>query len=592
MVDEKATTECSNTDGQPEEQWWRFWSTRDSIEHDIPSVSAVIETLLAVPAFWWLAGTSGFYLPLMISMAVAPLVLLRSEESVELGLRWFLKWHGRKGTYSVGYDYRQRLNMPPLNFVAHLTIVLGGGSVLIAAIPMSLDRLLLPLQAQAWLKIVLAVWLAVFTYSLATAVLIAFASLFISRMSVAWLSWRGYLLNLAYTSMQGGVAGLALAAASSGAEATGEVIATIIGLLTGVLISTLRAITLRFVASGRSIPALIILSLPQIILDLTGILSSALFLSAETALIRIAATARHLPKGLEALPRNFRRLVISTSPAQLPELIPGLIPGKTSLLWFTLPDTLSYITELRRRAETPKVWVALVSIQTALIFLPAWFYRITLKSTAWFWWPLTLLGGDVKHLQDPGLHYEWALKSLWGITTIILSLATITSFVFTNLIATGGIFQSNPLLNTLGYLLLVDWSAPPWQLLSVFSAGLSLFIVFRLDYVFREYRYATKHGRDEILSRTKRKFFVVELAGRARLLSALAFWTIVGCHTFLYLNSLDCWVTKIPSAVEVPARVMYGNRLPPLSCVRPIASKSTSGHFGTGLLLAGHSESY
>src|SRR5215208_5418923 len=71
-----------------------FWSTRDSINNDTVSVTAIIETVLAVLVYWWVAIRPETYLPLLISAAVAPLVLLRSDQSVRLGVDWFKLWEG------------------------------------------------------------------------------------------------------------------------------------------------------------------------------------------------------------------------------------------------------------------------------------------------------------------------------------------------------------------------------------------------------------------------------------------------------------------------------------------------------------------
>src|SRR5262249_37668689 len=50
---------------------------------------AILETVIAVPLYWWIALHTGVVLPLLVSVAVAPMVLLRSDQSVELGLKWF-----------------------------------------------------------------------------------------------------------------------------------------------------------------------------------------------------------------------------------------------------------------------------------------------------------------------------------------------------------------------------------------------------------------------------------------------------------------------------------------------------------------------
>ena len=60
---------------------WCFWSTTESIQKDVPSVTAIIETLIAVPLYWWIALQVGMLPSLLIGLAVAPLVLLRSKIS-------------------------------------------------------------------------------------------------------------------------------------------------------------------------------------------------------------------------------------------------------------------------------------------------------------------------------------------------------------------------------------------------------------------------------------------------------------------------------------------------------------------------------
>jgi len=71
---------------------WCFWSTYESVENEVLSVTAILETIIAIPIYWWIALQVGTVLPLLISAAVAPLVLLRSEPSVALGLQWFKKF--------------------------------------------------------------------------------------------------------------------------------------------------------------------------------------------------------------------------------------------------------------------------------------------------------------------------------------------------------------------------------------------------------------------------------------------------------------------------------------------------------------------
>lgn len=70
---------------------WCWFSTTDSIKAEKPSVTAVMETVIAVPVFWWIAIEIGTVLPLLFSAFVAPLMLLRSTTSTALSVRWFAK---------------------------------------------------------------------------------------------------------------------------------------------------------------------------------------------------------------------------------------------------------------------------------------------------------------------------------------------------------------------------------------------------------------------------------------------------------------------------------------------------------------------
>src|SRR3954447_25874617 len=91
---------------------WCFWSTTESIQNDVPSITAIIETVIAVPLYWWVALQVGMLPRLLIGAVIAPLVLLRSDRSVALGVRWFLAFekglHQRK-TYKELSDGDRRL---------------------------------------------------------------------------------------------------------------------------------------------------------------------------------------------------------------------------------------------------------------------------------------------------------------------------------------------------------------------------------------------------------------------------------------------------------------------------------------------------
>src|SRR6185436_9213931 len=84
----------------PSEKRERSWVWRASIASRAAgkvSVLACAETLFAVVLYWWIAIRWGTHVHLLTSVFIAPLLLLRSPESIEMGVRWFQKdWFGFK----------------------------------------------------------------------------------------------------------------------------------------------------------------------------------------------------------------------------------------------------------------------------------------------------------------------------------------------------------------------------------------------------------------------------------------------------------------------------------------------------------------
>ncbi len=202
---------------------WCWWSTRGSIDNDVLSVMAVVETVVAVAGYWIAALYFDIWLPMTISLLVAPLVLLRSEESVTLGVRWFLAWQARAWDDDRAYA---ALSSPERLWVW----LIGGAATLLGV---------------------------AFAYG---------ASVQFLAEAVGWQAFLDGML-VGYGAMV--VAGAA-AAAAAGAIALIVFIPFVIGMGVSVWLVSLA--------------------------------------------IRMAATSCHIVAGFRLLPRNFRRLVLCTSP--------------------------------------------------------------------------------------------------------------------------------------------------------------------------------------------------------------------------------------------------------------------------------------
>jgi len=76
----------------------RWYSTVESAENLEFSVLAVLESICAVSLSLWLTWYFQSYTHVIVAIVLAPLLLLRTEESTQLGLKWFgnsLVWFGK-----------------------------------------------------------------------------------------------------------------------------------------------------------------------------------------------------------------------------------------------------------------------------------------------------------------------------------------------------------------------------------------------------------------------------------------------------------------------------------------------------------------
>ena len=212
--------------------------------------------------------------------------------------------------------------------------------------------------------------------------------------------------------------------------------------------------------------------------------------------------------------------------------------------------------------------VGLLLILVGIIwFLPGWLYRVSLKSTAWFWWPLAFLADELRHAREPRLFFRRTLRSLGGWVSIIVAVATLAAFGLANVVLTPAFFHGTPPLAIIGAMLVVHWSLPPWQTLSVIAAVLTLAIAWWLDLANIAYNYGRDTGKPEIVAAAERRIGWIERLARVRLLVTIVYFAVMGGYTVLYLDSLQCWFT--PPVWLRPSIVwLYGAGLEP-ACPAP-----------------------
>jgi MFS family permease len=499
-------------------QKWVLWSTRRTIDEEVPSLSAIVETAVAIPLYWWIAVRLETYNLLVAAVVIAPLILLRSDQSVSLGVQWFTNWE--HNIWTSDRPYRQLHAGERRMFIFTLLSAATSSALVAAAASYFLQR--------AFFSDVAGLGGFLFGFAMGgTGALIgtAIAALgAFSRMG----SWTTVNAFSGATALAGSILGAKL-------QIGGAISVWGFGEREGIAWGALAS----------------------------AILSIGIFVLVVSWIVRVGATFVFIKAGLRSMPRNFRQLIFCTSPLQEPELVPGLKTGTTR---FTLMDLLEGIEQGLHGPISMKIFVSTIVPLTMLIwFLPAWLYRITLKSTIWFWWPLVYLGSELERAKNPEEFRRKIMGSLWAKTNLGLAGVTILTFVMINFLGTGAIFRENPLLTVLGYFLVVDRPLFPWQVLTIVVATLTFILVFWLDDVYGEHKNAKSLNQTQLVGAAERKFGWIERISRLRFVLVITLWLLVGAQALLYFNSQNCW-SEIPPNAERWAAWAYGPKLPPKSC--------------------------
>jgi hypothetical protein len=520
---------------------WIFWSTRESIDHDIPSITEIVETAIVVPLYWWIAIHFETYLLLLLSIVVAPLVLLRSDQAVALGIRWFAIWEKlwESNRLFAEFETAERLKVIATGTLSLLIIVLSSFLVLPWIVSGS--------DQPFWLRALVVGAQIVSAPTLASlgGMAIGIGAVSVARIAIAIIPITVFVLTGLIAAFGGGLA-LALVPA-----------AMMVGLA-----------FFRWLDRRRATKVIATVIIVTVVFGPIG-LGTALGVFLVSLAIRILATLNYIAAGFGSLPRNFRRLVLCTSPFQEPQLIPGLGSDESK---FTVTNMLHRFRERTGVEDGPPLAHFLFFLFSMTVwFIPAWLYRITLKSTAWFWWPLAYIGDDPELAKNPEEFRRTTIGSIWAWISLVLAIGTLLGFVYVNFFRTGAILQDNPLLTIAGYTLLVDWSSSaPWQLLVVVMAILGIAIVILVNDAGGQYRLAVRQQDATLRARAEIKLLLTEYVARVRLVLLLIFLLVSGLQALLYFNSLKCWFS-VPASVERNAIWLYGDRMPRASCGAAIA---------------------
>ena len=399
MESPQVTTDTASSP-QPERQWvWR--ATLESRAAGKVSVLACVETVLAVVLYWWIAIRWDTHWHLVTSVFVAPLLLLRSPESIAAGVRWFVR---------DGFD-----------------------------------------SYDGWPKAKQRAWL--WTAAIVSAVVAYFFARWLRGVwmleSKSGFALFGYSVLVGASSVAVAVAvAVALAGAFVGEFATAVALAGVFA--TAVALAGAFATAVALAGAGA----------------LVGFVPGLFFgfpagVSLRAMVCRIGATLRYGDRGLACLPSNWRENNLHTDVCIPAELLPGIREEQSNFAldgWFAL---------IRREGTG---WRVVFASFAPFLFLPAFLYRLNIKATAWFWWPLAFLLRPVKQPtveedQKEALCWPWTnpFQKLLFVGISLLAMAVL--FVrHVDPVRWSRLSKVEGVWTPVKALLALDWSHfPPWH---------------------------------------------------------------------------------------------------------------------------------
>jgi hypothetical protein len=283
----------------------------------------------------------------------------------------------------------------------------------------------------------------------------------------------------------------------------------------------------------------------------------ALGLWLRTIAIRFAATSRFLSIGFWNIPANFVQTLFIVDLCHPPELVPGYNDPTIN------EDILTFEGLVASwRKSSLSLWKVQASILFAFFFVPAYIYRLSIKSTCWLYLPLVYIASKRDFVSGPlhllarlGTPKEWLRRGL--------ALITIFGFAFTT-------FIHNPkpelaallgpkFVSPIEYFILIDFFAlKPWQACSLLSATITAYLYFAAGDIRVNHAYAADpKARDKVAHSVGR----LRILMRLRNVFSIALIVVVGIHVLLAFSPIIPW---IPRYILQGLIRFYGPFMPPM----------------------------
>lgn len=507
----------------------RWHSTPESVQNGEPTWLAILETVGAVILYWGVAWWFDTHVHLLGSICAAPLLLLRSPASTEKGEQLFMAyWKNKTKITPRKTPWRFGLIVLASSvagfacaYLLSFKIVLNyqGSTLLIfelmagmatmwseIALVKTLSRSrteeteAAEAAADAGTELIAAVIAAVVTITIAISTMVPVAKLETTSVEVSNDSTSVRTEPVAIKILSKILNEQKLHAENTSSDKVNESVRKIeaipkdqrtIKRSIGVIREKDEKIV-KLAAVVATIAAIAAASLMLVARKLSGIISeiyimilfeipSALGIWPRSLAVRFASILRHPLQGIISLPFNWRSNSWSIDSYCMPELIPGLqIPPRE----FSFKKNVDDFRAGRERLMS--------AIFILIFFLPAFFYRLSLKSTCWFYLPLMYLvtgrvwthesvGDGPETLVVTVRDWYWEKTRRWLAGIVIVNTLVITYSAQ----RWGEVHTLFPHAPVPVYLWAFDlFNLAPWQLFSLISAVLTFIIFYFSDKVY------------------------------------------------------------------------------------------------------------
>jgi hypothetical protein len=492
-------------------------SSPDSIAAKDFSVLAAVETVLAVLLYWLIALTSPkylYYYPLT-GIIVSPLLLLRSEASVKEGVQ-----------RAEAYVDRGLLNISgrPLGIWSHHFLFAIGIGMAAGAVSAFVIGHILNITSVDWFALLKGVFAAYLAAQLGPAVTIAVEPRYIGTIA-------GDRRLLVFGVIGGGAA-IAVGLLTAGADILiGTAAFMTVGALGMLALLDAPSVVVSLRTERSQFGKLDSVRAAQAGLEIApgavGTFALSVFLGGwlRTVTIRFVATILHFWSGLKALPENWWRTLFVVDICQAPELIPGYRRDD----FFNLRNFLARFKESNGLLE--KYWSVLGFVT---LYVPAYVYRIIIKSTFWLYMPLVYFSLPVKKADDLSVFLWNDPKEWWRRFLMVVTFAFYFAFNFVQL----RLSLPEPARSLLRTIFVIDPNAlKSWQIFSLLSALITFIIIICADRLRMSVKYArfdtTQAHSNEIFAT-----FIVTLM-RVRNLSTAGLLIVAVAYAVLWQPSLS-----------------------------------------------------